>query len=324
MHGEKLLLVAYNRYFSKKTHAFLEKKKLKPTFVGEHHFLVRANMKTFEHELIHPFLIHAQEVKPFTDDKKMRAYIAKHAQKMGNDTHALRAWSADHPTLSGRDIEVKNGIALEKMGVKMNPLQNHNMWFVIFFKKKYYVSVKPFSLDEHFFPYQDSKFTEKETVTRSGKKLRFLLSALGADPKGKVIADLGCGSGGWTETLLEKGAVHVYAIDKTILDKKLQKNKRVTYIAKKAEDAPKLPQKIDWIVCDINVNPEHARKILNTFNAKNPNASEAFITQKILGGKHLNSIPPRGTKVGKWHVKRAANTWWARREYYLHLVKNKK
>ncbi len=321
MPGEKLLFVAYNHHFSRKTHAFLEKKKLKPTFLGEHHFLVRAKPKTFEHELIHPFLIHAQEVKTFNTEKKMRAYIAKHATR--NETHALRAWSVDDAKISGRDLEVKNGIALEKLGVKMNPTQNHNMWFVLQYKKKYYASAKPFSLDEHFFPYKDSKYTEKETVTRSGKKLRFLLSALGVHPKDKIIADLGCGSGGWTEALLENGAKHVYAIDKTTLDKKLQKNKRVTYIAKKAEEAPKINQDIDIIVCDINVNPEHARKILLGFARKNPKANEAIVTQKIMGGKDLELVPKRGLLHGKWHVKRATNAWWARKEYYLHLVKEK-
>lgn len=319
MTEEKLLLVAYNHYFSRKTHTFLEKKKLKPVFLGEHHFLVRANPKKFEHELIHPFLIHAQEVKTFNTDKKMRAYITKHATP--NETHALRAWSVDHPKLSGRDLEVKNGMALEKMGVRMSPMQNHNMWFMLLYKKKYYVSAKPFSLDEHFFPYKDSKFSEKETITRSGKKLRFLLSTLGVNPHGKIIADLGCGTGGWTEALLERGAKHVFAIDKTTLDKKLQKNKRVTYIAKKAEEAPKLKEKIDLIVGDINVNPAHARKILLAFAKKNPHACEVILTQKVLNGKDLSSILKIGQKIGKWRVKRITNAWWARREYYIYLVK---
>jgi len=215
MPGEKTLLIAYNNHFSRKMHEYLEKKKLKPAFLGEHHILVKANPKIFEHETIRPFLIHAQEVKSFTDEKKMRAYVVKNAQKMGNETHALRAWSVDDAKLSGRDIEVKNGIALEKMGVKMNPAQNHNMWFVLKFKKKYFMSAQPFSLDEHFFPYKDSKYTEKETVTRSGKKLQYLLATLEVKPHNKIIADLGCGSGGWTEALLERGAAHVYAIDKT-------------------------------------------------------------------------------------------------------------
>ncbi|MBM3281990.1 MAG: methyltransferase domain-containing protein [Candidatus Diapherotrites archaeon] len=323
MPSEKKLLIAYNNHFSRKVHEYVKKKKLKPLFLGEHHFLVKANPKIFENETIRPFLIHAQEVKSFTNDKKMRAHIAKHAQQMGNDAHALRAWSVDDAKLSGRDMEVKNGIALEKMGVKMNPTQNHNMWFILRYKKKYYASVKPFSLDEHFFPYKDNKFTEKETITRSGKKLQYLLATLDVNPQNKVIADLGCGSGGWTEALLERGAKHIFAIDKTILDTKLQKNKRVTYIPKKAEDAPKIPQKVDIVVCDINVNPEHARKILFQFIRKNPSANEAIITQKVMGGKDLSLIPRKGILKGKWHVKTATNAWWARREYYLHLIKRK-
>ncbi len=319
MSGEKLFLVAYNRYFSRKTHAYLEKKKLKPEFIGEHHFLVKAKENAFEHESILPFLIHAQPMKRFTDDKKMRAWIVKNADK--NETHALRGWSVEHEKLSGRDLEVKNGIALEKMGMKMNPNTKHSMWFILWHKKKYYVSEKHFSLDAHFFPYADSKTSSEKTVTRSGKKLSYLLAKLHVNVSGKTIADLGCGSGGWTESLLERGAKHVFAIDKTTLDKKLQKNKRVTYIAKKAEEAPKLKEKIDMIVGDINVNPAHARKILLAFAKKNPHANEVILTQKVLNGKELSEIPKMGAKIGKWTVKHVTNTWWARREYYIYLTK---
>lgn len=281
MPGEKLFLVAYNRYFSRKTHAYLEKKKLKPEFVGEHHFLVNAKPSVFENETIQPFLIHAQPMKRFTDDTKMRAWLVKNANP--DESHALRGWSVEHEKLSGRDLEVKNGIALEKMGMKMNPNQTHSMWFILLHRKKYYVSEMPFSLDEHFYPYADSKTSSEKTVTRSGKKMKYLLARLQVNPKGKIIADLGCGSGGWTETLLEKGAKHVFAIDKTTLDKKLQKNKRVTYIPKKAEEALALKENVDMIVGDINVNPAHARKILLAFAKKNPHAHEVILTQKILG-----------------------------------------
>jgi len=80
---------------------------------------------------------------------------------------------------------------------------------------------------------------------------------------------------------------------------------------------------VDIVVCDINVNPEHARKILFQFIQKNPHANEAIITQKVMGGKDLSFIPKKGLLKGKWHVKCATNAWWARREYYLHLVKEK-
>ncbi len=319
MPAEKLFLAAYNRHFSRKMHEYLTRKKLKPDFAGEHHFLVKAKPSVFENESIQPYLIHAQMVKRFTDDKKMRAYIIKHAAR--NDTHALRGWSVEHEKLSGRDLEVKNGIALEKAGVKIDLKTKHNIWFILLHKKKYYVSEEPFSLDAHMFPYADSKTSEEKTVTRSGKKLTYLLATLHVNVKDKTIADLGCGSGGWTESLVERGAKHVFAIDKTTLDKKLQKNKRVTYIPKKAEDAPKLKQNINLIVGDINVNPAHARKILLTFAKKNPHANEVILTQKVMGGKDLDAIPKVGDKIGKWNVKRTTNAWWARREYYIYLTK---
>ena len=201
----------------------------------------------------------------------------------------------------------------------MNPTLETNIWFVIKHQKDYFVSVEPLSLDQHLFPMVDSRFTENQMVTRSGHKLRFLLHAFQFNPKGKVGADLGCGTGGWTELLLEKGATTVVAIDRTLLDKKLQKNKRVIYYNQKVEKAPKLKVKPDFMVMDINVGPEHAKKIFLGFDKKNPGAKQAIITQKILHGKDLSKLPSKGSKWGKWTVIGVRNSWFARRECYLGL-----
>jgi 23S rRNA (cytidine1920-2'-O)/16S rRNA (cytidine1409-2'-O)-methyltransferase len=50
-------------------------------------------------------------------------------------------------------------------------------------------------------------------VSRGGKKLAAALDAFDADPSGKVCADVGASTGGFTDCLLQNGAVKVYAID---------------------------------------------------------------------------------------------------------------
>jgi 23S rRNA (cytidine1920-2'-O)/16S rRNA (cytidine1409-2'-O)-methyltransferase len=50
-------------------------------------------------------------------------------------------------------------------------------------------------------------------VGRGALKLRGALDALGVDPRAAVAIDVGASTGGFTETLLERGAARVYAVD---------------------------------------------------------------------------------------------------------------
>ena len=50
-------------------------------------------------------------------------------------------------------------------------------------------------------------------VGRGALKLAGALDALGLDPAGRVALDVGASTGGFTETLLARGALRVYAID---------------------------------------------------------------------------------------------------------------
>jgi 23S rRNA (cytidine1920-2'-O)/16S rRNA (cytidine1409-2'-O)-methyltransferase len=50
-------------------------------------------------------------------------------------------------------------------------------------------------------------------VGRGALKLRGALDAFGIDPVGCVAVDIGASTGGFTETLLERGAARVYAVD---------------------------------------------------------------------------------------------------------------
>ncbi len=50
-------------------------------------------------------------------------------------------------------------------------------------------------------------------VSRGGMKLAAGLDAFGVNPTGRVCADLGASTGGFTDCLLQRGAAKVYAID---------------------------------------------------------------------------------------------------------------
>jgi 23S rRNA (cytidine1920-2'-O)/16S rRNA (cytidine1409-2'-O)-methyltransferase len=50
-------------------------------------------------------------------------------------------------------------------------------------------------------------------VSRGGLKLAGVLDPLGVDPAGHLCADIGASTGGFTDVLLQRGALGVYAID---------------------------------------------------------------------------------------------------------------
>jgi 23S rRNA (cytidine1920-2'-O)/16S rRNA (cytidine1409-2'-O)-methyltransferase len=52
-----------------------------------------------------------------------------------------------------------------------------------------------------------------EHVGRGALKLEGALDRFGVDPTGKVAVDVGASTGGFTEMLLARGAVRVYAVD---------------------------------------------------------------------------------------------------------------
>lgn len=66
-------------------------------------------------------------------------------------------------------------------------------------------------------------------VSRGGMKLAGVLAPLGIDPTGRVCADVGASTGGFTDVLLQSGAARVYAVDvgKGQLHQKLRTDPRV-------------------------------------------------------------------------------------------------
>ena len=71
-----------------------------------------------------------------------------------------------------------------------------------------------------------------EYVSRGALKLERALDVFGVDPTGRRIMDVGASTGGFTDLLLQRGAVHVYAVDVGYgqLAWKLRQDPRVTVL----------------------------------------------------------------------------------------------
>lgn len=91
-------------------------------------------------------------------------------------------------------------------------------------------------------------------VSRGGEKLEAALTAFGlTELQGKVCADVGASTGGFTDCLLQHGAEHVYAIDVGygILHWKIRQDQRVTVMERtNARNVARLPQPVDLATAD--------------------------------------------------------------------------
>jgi 23S rRNA (cytidine1920-2'-O)/16S rRNA (cytidine1409-2'-O)-methyltransferase len=90
-------------------------------------------------------------------------------------------------------------------------------------------------------------------VSRGGEKLDAALTAFELEVTGKVCADVGASTGGFTDCLLQRGAERVYAIDvgKGILHWKLRQDGRVVVMEEtNARFVEKMPEPVSLITVD--------------------------------------------------------------------------
>lgn len=90
-------------------------------------------------------------------------------------------------------------------------------------------------------------------VSRGGKKLAAALEAFSVDPAGKICADVGASTGGFTDCLLQNGAIKVYAIDVGygVLHWKLRQDPRVVVMERtNARYLESLPEPVDLVTID--------------------------------------------------------------------------
>jgi len=90
-------------------------------------------------------------------------------------------------------------------------------------------------------------------VSRGGEKLDAALEAFGINVNGLVCADVGASTGGFTDCLLQRGALKVYAMDvgKGILHWKLRNDPRVVVMEQtNARFVESLPEQIAFATVD--------------------------------------------------------------------------
>jgi 23S rRNA (cytidine1920-2'-O)/16S rRNA (cytidine1409-2'-O)-methyltransferase len=90
-------------------------------------------------------------------------------------------------------------------------------------------------------------------VSRGGEKLQAALQAFNPDVAGRVCADVGASTGGFTDCLLQHGAARVYTIDvgKGVLDWKLRQNPQVMVMeGTNARYVEHLPEPVNLVTID--------------------------------------------------------------------------
>lgn len=90
-------------------------------------------------------------------------------------------------------------------------------------------------------------------VSRGGEKLQAALDAFGLPVTGRICADLGASTGGFTDCLLQAGAGRVYAIDvgEGLLDWRLRQNARVVVMeGVNARFLEALPEPVSLVTID--------------------------------------------------------------------------
>jgi 23S rRNA (cytidine1920-2'-O)/16S rRNA (cytidine1409-2'-O)-methyltransferase len=93
-------------------------------------------------------------------------------------------------------------------------------------------------------------------ASRGGIKLEGALKDFAVDPAGCVGLDVGASNGGFTDCLLQHGAVRVYAVDVNTeqLDWKLRQDPRVIRIERNARELrpDDVPEKVGVVVIDVS------------------------------------------------------------------------
>jgi 23S rRNA (cytidine1920-2'-O)/16S rRNA (cytidine1409-2'-O)-methyltransferase len=90
-------------------------------------------------------------------------------------------------------------------------------------------------------------------VSRGGHKLAHALDAFGVNATGRICADIGASTGGFTDCLLQRGAARVYAVDVGYgqLDWRLRTDPRVVVMERtNARYLERLPEAVSLVVVD--------------------------------------------------------------------------
>src|SRR5213080_3435813 len=92
-------------------------------------------------------------------------------------------------------------------------------------------------------------------ASRGALKLAPALDGFGVDPAGRVCADIGASTGGFTDVLLRRGAEKVFALDvgRGLLHWRLRQDPRVVVIERtNARDLETFPENVSLVVIDVS------------------------------------------------------------------------
>jgi 23S rRNA (cytidine1920-2'-O)/16S rRNA (cytidine1409-2'-O)-methyltransferase len=92
-------------------------------------------------------------------------------------------------------------------------------------------------------------------VSRGGEKLAPALDVFGVSPEGRVCADIGASTGGFTDVLLQRGAVRVYAVDvgRGLLHWRLRQDPRVVLMERvNARALEGFPEPVSLVTVDVS------------------------------------------------------------------------
>jgi 23S rRNA (cytidine1920-2'-O)/16S rRNA (cytidine1409-2'-O)-methyltransferase len=120
-------------------------------------------------------------------------------------------------------------------------------------------------------------------VGRGAVKLAGALDAFGIDPRGRVAVDVGASTGGFTETLLDRGALRVYAVDvgRAQLHERLRADPRV--VVRERVNARRLsPREVPepCAIATVDVSFISVRKILPALRSVLAPAADALVLVK--------------------------------------------
>jgi 23S rRNA (cytidine1920-2'-O)/16S rRNA (cytidine1409-2'-O)-methyltransferase len=130
-------------------------------------------------------------------------------------------------------------------------------------------------------------------VGRGGLKLEGALERFQLEVTGRVVADIGASTGGFTDCLLQSGAAKVYAVDVGYgqLDYKLRQDPRVVVMERvNARYAVELPERVDLATIDVSFIS--LEKVLPT------------VAALVRGGGHILAMVKPQFEAGREQVGR--------------------
>jgi len=115
-------------------------------------------------------------------------------------------------------------------------------------------------------------------VSRGGDKLLAALDQFPVNVEGRVCADVGASTGGFTDCLLQHGAARVYAVDTGygVLAWKLRRDERVVVMERTNAMHVELPEPVDLVAVDPLFNLYDDKWPIRTFQPQYPPAKFVF------------------------------------------------